>query len=844
MRTRKPSHEPSRTQRPLRFPLPFPQRAATLLTAVAIFLAALNANGALALPGPGPGEPFGGDDAGCVPSRSELRRCSDTAAGAYSKLESSLGKCHVKQVAARYSQAVLGKFKNFDEEHCEDTAAARFDATLANLEASGDCGAGALLTTAPAAAAALHDALDARGVALYCDATSGVLIDPAGDDAGNVPASRNTLTCSKRIANGLGKLASKIARCHQQAAADGFTLHDPAFDEEACEQAAVEVFDGGNARLLVKGICPACLDAAALSALRDSLLARLDADNGALYPCPDPVLHPGTPLLDRPTLMALGVQLPIGGDENRNASVTLRYREVGSATWKDAPALLRVKPETIPAGEGKAVPEQFAGSIFDLRPGTNYELELHAVDSDGAVDEVIALTATTRAVPADPVTPHPVSVTNASELAAALAAASAGDVITLADGLYSGAFVLEADGTETNPIVIRGTTRDATILDGEGCLCNVIEVYGSYVHVENLTLRNAQRALRFQTGGAVGNVVRRVHTMNTRLGFGTRDTQYDFYFCDNVLEGRLVWPNVYTDNDGINADDDGIMVQGHGQVVCHNQLVGFGDALKNGLVGARALDFYGNEVLSAYDNGIELDVGEGNLRAWRNRFTNTFATISFQPIYGGPAYALRNVVVNVADEQMKFHGLGEGAGPSGVLAWNNTFVSPGIALQVSTYAASHNFEVSNNLFVGPSVLAGTRTVDWSAPIVGAIFDANGYYPDGGFRFDIPPDGSVNYPSFAAMQAAGMETDGRLLTQPIFASGLVAPGSYSETLSPPDVTLDAASNAIDAGVAIPGVTNGYRGAAPDLGALERGCAAPIFGVRPPGIDETNEPVGCE
>ncbi len=794
--------------------------------------------------GPGPGEPFGGDDSGCVPSRSELKRCSDTAARVYSRLESSLARCHIKQASTRYSQAGRGQPKVFDEETCESAAAARFDATLANLETGGHCGASALLATAPNAGAALPDSLDARGADLYCDATSGVLLDAAGDDDGYVPASRSALTCTKRIANALGKLAASAMRCHQQAAADGFTLSHPVFDEEGCEQQAAAVYDTNTQRLLTKGSCPSCLDGAAIAALRDDLLAGLDTVNAALYPCPDPVLHPGTPLLDRPTLMALGVQLPISGDENRDARVTLRYREFGSPGWKEAPALLRVKPETIPAGEGMTVPEQFAGSIFDLRPATTYELELHAVDADGPVDQILTLTATTRAVPTDPATPHAVAVSNASELAAALAAAGPGDVITLADGLYTGAFVMEADGTAADPIVIRGASRDGTVLDGNDCLCNVLEVYGSYVHVENLTLRNAQRALRFQTGGAVGNVVRRVHTIDTRLGLGTRDTQFDFYFCDNVLEGRLVWPQVYTDDGGLEAGDDGILVQGHGQVVCHNQLVGFGDALKNGLVGARSLDFYGNEVLSAYDNGIELDISEGNVRAWRNRFTNTFATISFQPIYGGPAYALRNVVVNVADEQMKFHGLAEGAGPSGVIACNNTFVSPAIALQVNTYAASHNVEVFNNLFVGPAVLAGTRTVDWNAPMVGGLFDANGYYPDGGFRFYLPPAGPLSYANFAALQAAGLETNGSLLTEPVFDNGLAAPASYTQTLAPLDVTLSAASNAVDAGVVLPGITTGYQGAAPDLGALERGCPLPIFGVRPPGIDETNEPVGCE
>ena len=53
-------------------------------------------------------------------------------------------------------------------------------------------------------------------------------------------------------------------------------------------------------------------------------------------------------------------------------------------------------------------------------------------------------------------------------------------------------------------------------------------------------------------------------------------------------------------------------MEGGGHVVCHNQIVGFGDAMKTAEPGARAIDFYGNEVLSAYDNGLELDYSEGN----------------------------------------------------------------------------------------------------------------------------------------------------------------------------------------------------------------------------------------
>ena len=71
----------------------------------------------------------------------------------------------------------------------------------------------------------------------------------------------------------------------------------------------------------------------------------------------------------------------------------------------------------------------------------------------------------------------------------ALNDAAAGDVITIANGTYTGSFSISDSGTAEDPIVIRGESRDGVVLDGEDCACNVIEIYGSYTHVENLTIQ-------------------------------------------------------------------------------------------------------------------------------------------------------------------------------------------------------------------------------------------------------------------------------------------------------------------------------------------------------------------
>src|SRR5436309_2507772 len=127
------------------------------------------------------------------------------------------------------------------------------------------------------------------------------------------------------------------------------------------------------------------------------------------------------------------------------------------------------------------------------------------------VNQPIPLTATLRPVPpVDPASPTVRNVSDAAGLQAALDAAAPGHVILLADGTYAGPFSFTAGGTAANPIVIRGASEDGVVLDGRGCSsCNVLEAYGSFVHVERLTLAHAHRGLRFQGVGAQGNVVRR-----------------------------------------------------------------------------------------------------------------------------------------------------------------------------------------------------------------------------------------------------------------------------------------------------------------------------------------------
>src|SRR4051812_12810876 len=95
-------------------------------------------------------------------------------------------------------------------------------------------------------------------------------------------------------------------------------------------------------------------------------------------------------VIDPPTLINLGFEWVIQGDDNRNAKVEVSYRKQGEAQWKQGMPLMRLQGERIYQGQGVfdvISPNMFAGSILDLEPDTAYEARFVMSDPDGMVGQ-------------------------------------------------------------------------------------------------------------------------------------------------------------------------------------------------------------------------------------------------------------------------------------------------------------------------------------------------------------------------------------------------------------------------------------------------------------------------
>jgi hypothetical protein len=529
------------------------------------------------------------------------------------------------------------------------------------------------------------------------------------------------------------------------------------------------------------------------------------------------VVHPiavGEVEIDPPTVHTIGLSLPIlEGDEDFDASVRVAYRPVDSSTWNEALPLQRVRTDTLsrPVPSQFAIAEQFAGSIFDLSPDSTYEILVTVEDPDGGRTTRTSR-ATTRAVPRDaPKAPRAVNVDSDEALARALAEAQPGDVIMLAEGRFTGPFRIERSGTNADPIIIKGRSPEETTVESPGAEYGM-HISGSHVHLEDMTIRSSTWGIAITNAKDV--VVRRTHIKEVSFGINGRvGANKNFYICDNWLEGNSVrWP----DTSGRTWNYEGIVVTGSGHVICHNTVSGFGDAL--GLsepadIPNRAIDFYGNDVLWGGDDGIELDYSERNVRAFRNRFGNVAMGMSFQPVWGGPVYAIRNVIYNTAVAPYKLN-----QEPSGFLILHNTSIRSGWAwLQYGEFVS--NFSFQNNLTIG------TKPVYLTPYLRMAGIDYNGWSPDGEFKFD------YSWTGFSSLRRESpYERHGRLLSPPVFMAGVSVPPRFEAFMSPPALSLNAHSNALDAGLPLPNINDDYAGERPDLGALERGREAPQYGVR--------------
>lgn len=550
---------------------------------------------------------------------------------------------------------------------------------------------------------------------------------------------------------------------------------------------------------------------------------------GATNPDDINQLDTGEVILDSVTTESLAFFVPIeDGDKNYNGTIHVYHRKIGETEWEPGIELLRLRPEFVsPVYSLKESPEGFAGMITGLEAGTSYEIKLETVDPDGlqAGSEPLEqlLTVSTRDIP--PESPHQaqtITVKTMAELQTAVASAQPGTVIVLLPGRYEGQLIVARSGAEGSSIVIRGADVSPAILDARGGNF-AIKIDSDYVHVENLSITNADSGILLRGGGTEGVVIRDNYIFNVENGINAWTGHKDLYIANNILEGRGKFPA--TGTSGV----EGIVVTGQDIEIAYNTLSGFGDSIgtsRQTEINNIGINVHHNKILWGADDGIELDYSVRNVAAHHNLIANQLNGISFQPTIGGPAYAFENVIYNTREAPFKIKPTI--TNPDGVIIVNNTSIRSGPAWNDPS-GRSSNVTVNNNLFVGNDdrhVYVSTTRYVFSE------FDHNAWSQDGYFQVY---DGWGD--SFEKFQRSTSQAQNDVLLEGeiIFATlELDFDVNGFEVFRDPDAPgldfgLHPDSSAIDAGKIVFGLTEGFVGDAPDIGAFEQGEEMPDYGA---------------
>lgn len=494
-------------------------------------------------------------------------------------------------------------------------------------------------------------------------------------------------------------------------------------------------------------------------------------------------------VVEHPTLLNLGFEWPITGDANRNATVAVQFRAVGETAWRPALPLLRIGGENIYRRRENldyTVPDGFAGSILNLKPGTEYECQFKLTDLDGATGETIqTVKVKTRSEPQPSkegrtlhVYPPDYQGTKIEPsftgiLQAYYGAglgdwsvvwerrAQPGDTLLVHAGLYKperlnyvdpmmapfeGTLSLTLKGTAEKPITIKAAGDGEVIFDGDNNHV-FFDVMATAHHIfDGLTIRNTDvgfMAGRKEVIGAVGLTVKNCRFEN--IGFGIW-TEYagssDFYIADNLILGRedrmrligWTYPGVMSagayGSHGLKSYY-GIKVYGPGHVIAHNAIAYFHDAIGISTYGtpekdperqASSIDIYNNDMHLSNDDFVETDGGVHNIRVFNNRGVNT--------THGG--YSSQPVfggpvyfIRNLLYHVPSGVAFKFSAKPAGLFVYHNTIIG-----EHTIRDPYSNVHYRNNLFLGRD-FPNRGIMTWANATNDYSSDYNGFRPNKG-----------------------------------------------------------------------------------------------------------------
>ena len=521
---------------------------------------------------------------------------------------------------------------------------------------------------------------------------------------------------------------------------------------------------------------------------------------------------------------------PIGGSSAKK--VLVAYKVVGSNQWKDG---LSMKYNPIanvgnnPITGKRYDKADYRGSIVYLTPNTNYDIKLTL---EGTNTSTI------------------IQATTWSEEFAIGDVRQPGDLTTRLS--YS-----SLKGTPNGYILIDGTNNTIDIQDNSPQCIRLIDC--EYVIIRGYTLKNAAKnAIRLFNSHHI--IIENCDISNwgeedvagTGFGKGYQAGVYagsnDAYSC--VIQRNKIhhprwdtnsWAELHDPasdpNNNSNYHPDGPQGIALGQcnignnVIRYNEIWSDSEHYFNDILGMWSnasyagfpgpdSDIYGNYLANCFDDGIESEGSNTNVRIWNNYIEEVFLGIGNAATSIGPLYIYRNVTGRANSIPNSVYGQYGGfikMGFANSIDWmtghmyifNNTILQPnnhgtgGLGTSDGSNRYIKHCETRNNIFHVRSQTTNSIAIRSSGNI------------DNDFNYDL-----MNHP-----HPDNHENNG-ITGTPSYTHGAPV---FNRATKTGNFMLASNSLGYDAGVIIPNFSDIFNGAAPDMGAHEHDTEQIVYGV---------------
>lgn len=514
-----------------------------------------------------------------------------------------------------------------------------------------------------------------------------------------------------------------------------------------------------------------------------------------------------------PTFNCLGLYLASAADQG---TCQLQYRPTDTEAWRDALPLVHDQRD-----------KEYRGSLVGLQPDTGYQVQLHC---DGRTIEFSARTRSEQL---------PV-----------------GKTTYLPGGERDQPLRITESGTPDAWHLITPSPGTKTVIDVFNLHEQCVEIAADYVILRGFELRNAgQDAVRIRRG-VQHVVVEDCHMLQWgRVGgariWGVLHGSDSAIYAEKGAGGLILQRNLIEQprsgaNDWESGHPDGpqaitLVDSTGGNIIRFNTIRstedhGFNDGIgggsNNSLRGSpnRDSDIHGNIIANCWDDAIESEGANLNVRIWGNYIDQTFTFVATAVTSKGPLYVYRNVFgrSRISHQDPSGGTIFKTAGVNRSLEvdgesvfsdrgrryfFHNTALQPHGALDVFSGHGVCNAVVRNNILrvrgrTFPSSPDGGPPNDFRNNLTG------GYLGGGFVRGLFVPSEQMEW--FLAPEV------------PVIQWGRVVYSRSGKDFAITDPVVRVGNPALDGGARLPGFNDDYHGAAPDLGAFENGTEPLRFG----------------